>query len=233
MLRSFLAALSILVFIACSDGITVTTDISAPESAPEIELNELARYYTDTLPCASCEGIVTGIAILNDSTYFLTELYLSEQSIPFGRMGRYTREGDQLFLQFDEDSVIRFKIEGNQLRKLDKNGGEILSGQDVTLEEEQMPESILERPFLADGVYSINNKLASFQPCNQPVAWMVLQDKEAKDAERFFIKNKEKEDNQLLVRASIQLQPAATDSIAGSYEVKIIKINNKLGTTCR
>lgn len=231
MLRKLLLATLIYGCFACNDGIEVTTDITVPETQLAISLNELASYYTDTLPCASCEGIVTGLAILDDSTYFLTELYLSEQSIPFGRIGKYKREGDQLLLQFESDSVIRFKILEDRILQLDKDGSEIVSGLDHSLDKKAGPDNVLQQEFIASGLFRQVNKKSNFLLCGQQQPWDVLDDKGLKDAERFIIKQKAQPAAGVYVRAAIELQ-SNTDSTGTIYQVKLNKINELLPGGC-
>ncbi|WP_290795686.1 copper resistance protein NlpE [Flavihumibacter sp. UBA7668] len=231
MLRKLLLATLTYGCFACNDGIEVTTDITVPETKLAISLNELAGYYTDTLPCASCEGILTGLAILDDSTYFLTELYLSEQAIPFGRIGKYSREGDQLLLQFESDSVIRFKILEDRILQLDNDGTEIVSGLDYSLDKATLPANLLSLPFIASGLFKMEAKKANFQLCGQEQAWGVLDDKGLKDAERNLIKQKAELAKGIYLRAAIELQPS-TDSTGTTYQVKLNKINDLLAGGC-
>jgi uncharacterized lipoprotein NlpE involved in copper resistance len=230
----FLVALIMFATISCSDGVEVTTDISASASkvTPRVQLNELARFYSDTLPCASCAGIVTNIAILNDSLYFITELYLSENPVPFGRMGRYKREGDHLFLFGGEDSADRFEILSGQLKKLDKKGEEIVNGLDYTLEEVPMPKNLLDQVFLADGELSIENKQVKFKPCRQDEPWQVIQDKGAKEAEKYLQKDKSEDLGTVVVRATVQLKSLNDGAGVNDYQIQLMKINSRLGTSC-
>ncbi|KYP15811.1 copper resistance protein NlpE [Flavihumibacter sp. CACIAM 22H1] len=231
MLRKLLMAALAAGCFACNDGIEVTTDITVPETKIAVSLNELAGYYTDTLPCASCEGILTGLSILTDSTFFLTEQYLTEQSIPFGRMGTYRREGDKLLLQADADSLLRFTILEDRLVLLDKDGTEILSGLDYSLKQATPPANLTSIPFIARGLIKNENKSTAFTLCGQQQAWTVVQDRMLKDAERFLVKQKAKLEDGVFVQAIIELAPLA-DSSATGYQVKINKIN-ELIESCR
>jgi uncharacterized lipoprotein NlpE involved in copper resistance len=232
MQRTCFIALLALVWLACNDGIEVTTDITVPETRAAISLTELASYYSDTLPCASCEGIFTELAILDDSTYFLSESYIGEQSQPFGSFGSFNREGDILILRAADDSVRRFKILEDRLMQLDNDGSEIVSGLDYSLEKTAQPMNLLTRPFLTNGFMKIDKTEGNFQPCGLSKNWELISDNGVKEANRFFTKQESKLAAGVYVRASIELQPS-TDSSTVSNQVKLNKISEELSTGCQ
>jgi uncharacterized lipoprotein NlpE involved in copper resistance len=230
--RIHFIALLALGSLACNDGIEVTTDITVPETRAVISLSELATYYSDTLPCASCEGIYTELAILDDSSYFLSEAYLGEQSQSFGSFGRYSREGDVLTLGAADDSARKFRILEDRLMLLDKDGSEIVSGLDYSLEQSDQPANLMTRPFLASGLLKIDKTQGIFQPCGLLKTWELINDNGVKEANRFFAKQAGKLAEGVYVRTSLELQPF-TDSTGSSYKVKLNKISEQLTTGCQ
>ena len=227
-----LFALFALGFLACNDGIEVTTDITVPETASTLSLNELAGYYADTLPCASCTGIYTELAILDDSTYFLSESYLGEQQQPFGTMGRYSREGDVLQLNFSNDSARRFKILEDRIMQLDKDGSDMVTGLDYSLEQASRPGNLFSNPFLISGLLKIEKNLGKFTPCGLTAEWPLVADNGIKEATRFFAKQPAKLTEGVYVRASVELQ-SGQDSTGTNYQVKLNKISDQLANGCQ
>lgn len=230
--RIHFIALLALSWLACNDGIEVTTDITVPETRTAISLTELAAYYSDTLPCASCEGIFTELSILDDSTYFLSEAYIGEQSQPFGSFGGYSREGDVLTLGPMYDSARRFRILEDRLMQLDKDGSEIVSGLDYSLKQSAQPTHLMTRSILASGLLKIDKTQGIFQPCGLSKTWELINDNGVKEANRFFAKQADKLAEGIYVRTSLELQPF-TDSTGSSYKVKLNKISEQLSTGCQ
>lgn len=76
------------------------TGEKAPVTVPETpavrpEVNWVG-FYADTLPCADCPGILTQLELRADSTFVLRERYLDRDSIPYGRIGRWSVSGKKL-----------------------------------------------------------------------------------------------------------------------------------------
>ncbi len=232
MQRIHFMALLALGWLACNDGIEVTTDITVPETRTALSLNELASYYADTLPCASCEGIFTELAILDDSTYFLSESYIGEQSQPLGSIGRFSREGDILTLGSVDDSARRFKIMEDRVMQLDKDGSEMITGLDYSLEQTTQPANLTTRPFLTNGFLKIENNRGIFQPCGLSKNWELVSDNGIREANRFFAKQAAKLAEGVYVRASIELQPA-NDSTGLAFQVKLNTVSEQLATGCQ
>src|SRR5690606_32332838 len=111
-------------------------------------------------------------------------------------------------------------------------GEEIVSGLDYTLEESPMPRNLLDQNFLADGELSIENKQVKFKPCRQDTPWQVIQDKGAKDAEKYILKDKASDNNTVFVRATVQIKGLGSGTDISDYQVQLVKINSKLGTSC-
>lgn len=227
-----LFALIALGFLACNDGIEVTTDITVPETATTLSLNELAGYYADTLPCASCTGIYTELAILDDSTYFLSESYLGEEQQAFGTLGNFKREGDLLTLGSVIDSTRRFKVLEDRLVQLDKDGSEMVSGSDFSLEQASRPDNLFTNPFITGGLLTIEKNQGNFMPCGLNAAWPLVADNGIKEATRFFAKQPVKLTEGVYVRASVELQ-TSTDSTGKNYQVKLNKISEQLANGCQ
>lgn len=232
MQRPHLIVLLALGWLACNDSIEVTTDITAPENQAAISLTELASCYSDTLPCASCEGIFTELVLFDDSTYFLAESYIGEQNPPFGSFGAFSREGDILILASGEDSTRRFMIQEGRLIQLDKDGSEIVSGLDYSLKQAAQPRIQRNRPFLAAGFLTINTLQKTFQPCGLSTNWELINDNGIKEANRFFAKQGTNLTEGIYVRASIELQSSA-DSSNASNKVKLNKIIASLANGCQ
>jgi len=89
-----------------------------------------AGSYTGVLPCSNCEGIDTSLSLNKDQTYLLKLRYLGtpeKESKEFISEGKFTwdENGDNITLEGAKEGSGKFKVGGNFLMPLDKNGKEI------------------------------------------------------------------------------------------------------------
>jgi|GEM_PF-4592530 len=114
-----------------------TSSISPSESDPYTAISGL---YSDTLPCADCEGILVHLTLFADSSYAIRERYLGkpvERGASNGRYGNYRFEENNTRIRLDrmfseEKSFYRPVEKG--LLSLDANGHTVASELDYTLD---------------------------------------------------------------------------------------------------
>src|SRR4030095_11958742 len=149
---------AIVLIIACDYSVGIKNTMKEPplvgsDSAIEPAIPAVATYYSDTLPCADCQGIVTKIVFNSDSTFLMTELYLGEDKVPKGTLGRWTQDNDVVMLDAGKDSYLNFRIVTKALQMLDKEGKEIAGKADYTLDEIEKGDINPREPFTAVGSY--------------------------------------------------------------------------------
>lgn len=110
-----------------------TTTIVAPahEAAPVPDMHNAENAldyegtYSGTVPCASCEGIVTTATLNKDKTFTLKEEYKGgKEPGTFDAKGTYEVKGNIATLKFtgkDADRTLKFHVGENQLFMLDAN----------------------------------------------------------------------------------------------------------------
>ena len=97
-----------------------------------IEKNEDPFYtlfgtFKGTIPCADCEGIETALTLAVDGTYTLDSRYLGRQEEPFNESGKFEldRETSMVLLHSGDGAMHSYKLEGEILFHLDKQGNRI------------------------------------------------------------------------------------------------------------
>lgn len=86
-------------------------------------LESIAGSFSGNLPCGDCEGIQFELKLNADQTYTSTTEYLGKPGTPVTEEGTYSLGTDGLIELNDSDSqMIYFRIEGELLRILDRNG---------------------------------------------------------------------------------------------------------------
>ncbi len=143
------------------------------DSIPKVERPSWTGFYTDTVPCADCPGIITRLHLKADSTYLLTDQYLERDSIPYGEMGRWTVAEDKLSLHTG-DAPRLWKRDGNRLDPLDQEGMPIESPLALSIERvEGFPGGAM---YLTGG-YVYYADAHSFTPVGSAFAYPVAMDK--------------------------------------------------------
>lgn len=167
-----LAALALLVS-ACSAPapeeapLTTTTD-----SIPKAETQIWTGFYTDTVPCADCPGIITRLHLKADSTYILTNEYLERDTVPYGQIGSWSVAGNTLTLQTNDVPRL-WKIEGDHLNPLDLEGKPIDSPLSYSIER---VDSFSSGPMHLSGNYVYYADSHSFTPDGSRFAIPVAMD---------------------------------------------------------
>ncbi|MDL2239636.1 copper resistance protein NlpE N-terminal domain-containing protein [Bacteroidales bacterium OttesenSCG-928-K03] len=100
-----------------------------------------AGVYTNILPCADCEGIVTTIELMNDQTYKMFVNYLGENDdVSYSYSGTFNwgKNENQIILKIDNNSHSapnQYIVKENELIQLDMNDKKITdSNFDYSLE---------------------------------------------------------------------------------------------------
>ena len=120
---------SILVLFSCEGEAKKTPDTkaAATESSTianeEAMVNELAAFYTGTMPCPDCDGIVTTLTLNADEkrTFNLEELYKGHEIKTAESVGTWTVAGDVVTLN-REAGNLKYQVTGEGLVSLNADG---------------------------------------------------------------------------------------------------------------
>ncbi len=122
---------SIFVLISCQedakktqDTKTVTTDSPAIDTEQAM-VNELAAFYTGTLPCPDCEGIETILTLNADETrtFTLEEQYKGKEGKTVESSGTWTVANDVVTLN-QQTGVSKYQITSEGLVSLNADGSQ-------------------------------------------------------------------------------------------------------------
>ena len=82
--------------------------------------------YQGTLPAASGPGIETTLTLEKNGIYNLKSVYLDEDDGVFDEVGTYYVEDDVITLNSPQVEAVYFKLEDNQVRRLDHRRQQII-----------------------------------------------------------------------------------------------------------
>lgn len=120
---------SILFLAACQEGAQKTPDTNAvTKDPPAIDkeqalVEELAAFYTGTMPCPDCDEIVTMLTLNADETrtFTLEEEYKGKESKKVESTGTWTVTGDVVTLN-QESGIHKYQVTGEGLVSLNADG---------------------------------------------------------------------------------------------------------------
>ncbi len=132
---------------------------------------ELTGYFTDTLPCADCPGILTDLWVRGDSTFILQERYLDRDSIPYGTMGQWHVVNGLITIGYTGDKPYFFRPFSGGLELVDESGASDESSLDYTLERLAGESDGYVPRMRLKGTFIYMADAQSFQPCGSRYAW--------------------------------------------------------------
>lgn len=119
--------LSIFVLFSCQEEArktagTDTTDSSAA-SDDQAQVEQLAAFYTGTLPCPDCDGVVTTLTLNADEkrTFTLEEQYVGKEDGTVESAGTWTVAGDLVTLN-RESGAVTYQVTAEGLVSLNADG---------------------------------------------------------------------------------------------------------------
>ncbi len=110
----------------------VLHEVTPADAAPasDLDTKALAGRFQGTLPCASCPGIETVLALRDDGTFAITERYRDEAGTHFDIDGSWSVEGSRVRLdpnaKDEQDRLFQWSPP-DELRLLDSEGQPIAS----------------------------------------------------------------------------------------------------------
>jgi uncharacterized lipoprotein NlpE involved in copper resistance len=90
---------------------------------------DIKGSYSGILPCGDCKGIKTDLTLNADKTYELSSEYLGKETKPNVYKGTFSLDDATQVITLDaEGDHLKFKLQGDSVKKLDKFGAEEQGG---------------------------------------------------------------------------------------------------------
>ena len=130
-----------------------------------------AGYYTDTLPCADCAGILTDLWVRSDSTFILQERYLGRDTIPVGTIGQWHVVQGLITIGYTGDKPYFYRYVKEGLLLVDEMGEADRSALDYSLDKlaGELEDAIPRMRLM--GTFTYMADAQSFQPCGAKFSW--------------------------------------------------------------
>jgi copper homeostasis protein (lipoprotein) len=130
-----------------------------------------AGYYTDTLPCADCAGILTDLWVRSDSTFILQERYLGRDTIPVGTIGQWHVVQGLITIGYTGDKPYFYRYVKEGLLLVDEMGEAAETKLDYSLDKlaDEIGDAIPRMRL--KGVFTYMADAQSFRPCGAEFSW--------------------------------------------------------------
>lgn len=128
------------------------------------ELTSMQQSWRGLLPCADCEGIETSLFLEKDGTWVMNQGYQGgKTTAEFATYGSWARTADKLVLTDETGEKRYFRVKGEALEMLDREGNPIHSGLNYTLQ--PVKASLPTTPMAMRGMYLYYADAAMFTDC--------------------------------------------------------------------
>ncbi len=225
---------------ACNDNNIkpiVKEDSIVNNNTVPVKMNMAAiqnSFFTDTVPCNGCPGIVYQIFLTPDTTYIFSEEFLGQKKRPSLQYGRFIQNDSLLTLFLSGSRQEKFRITDRGLSILNPKEQALNGQEDFVLEKDPYGKFDLTQSYIMDGAYFYNASGAVFTPCGQTVFYPVNPGGGSFDAEAIFLNRGKKNKGPVYLRALIRIME--TKDLAGMEKVmvNIEKVMDKIDSTdCR
>lgn len=172
-IRSLLPIIAALV--ACSSPQPERDTLGADSTARTVEVPAVPPswpgYYTDTMPCADCPGILTDLWVRSDSTFILQQRYLDRDTVPVGTIGQWHVVNGLITIGYTGDKPWFYRYTEEGLLLVDEMGAEDRTTLDYSLDKladdigDAVPRMRLK------GAFTYMADAQSFQPCGARFTW--------------------------------------------------------------
>ncbi|HFZ8995133.1 TPA: envelope stress response activation lipoprotein NlpE [Citrobacter freundii] len=135
------------------------------QPAQVAELKPMQQSWRGVLPCADCAGIETDLFLEKDGTWVMNERYQGAREEPssFASYGTWARTADRLVLTDSKGEKSYYRVKGEALEMLDRDGNPIVSQFNYTLQ--PVSAALPVTPMPMRGMYFLMADAASFTDC--------------------------------------------------------------------
>lgn len=158
---SVVAACTLFSLIGCNNR----TEVEVLQPTRAAELKPMQQSWRGILPCADCEGIETSLFLEKDGTWVMNERYRGVRDEPssFASYGTWARTADKLVLTDSKGEKSYYRVKGEALEMLDREGNPIESQFNYTLQ--PVSASLPVTPMPMRGMYFYMADAAIFTDC--------------------------------------------------------------------
>lgn len=158
---SVVAACTLFSLIGCNNR----TEVEVLQPTRAAELKPMQQSWRGILPCADCEGIETSLFLEKDGTWVMNERYQGVRDEPssFAFYGTWARTADKLVLTDSKGEKSYYRVKGEALEMLDREGNPIESQFNYTLQ--PVSASLPVTPMPMRGMYFYMADAAIFTDC--------------------------------------------------------------------
>lgn len=129
-----------------------------------LEAKAMQQSFRGLLPCADCEGIDTALFLEKDGSWVMNQRYQgAPQPTQFASWGKWARTADKLVLTDTNGEKRYFRVKGENLEMLDREGNPIDSQLNYTLKPAKAALPVT--PMAMKGMYFYMADAAVFTDC--------------------------------------------------------------------
>jgi copper homeostasis protein (lipoprotein) len=215
-------------------GVNDSSVVSEAVETPVLAEISEPVFFSDTIPCANCPGIVYQLSLTTDSTYIFSEEYLGQKKSPYVQFGKSEKKDSVITLFMPDSKKVKFQITDTGMLLMDRKAGINTGKEDFNLDSRPNGSFDLAQLYIIDGAYFYSADAANFTPCGQGNTYLVKPGGASFEAEKLFLNKKGNENEPIYLRALISIKQ--DKSLTGMDQIMVImeKVLSKLDSTdCR
>ena len=208
--------------------------ISEPLEVPVLTEISEPVFFSDTIPCADCPGIVYQLALTSDSTFIFSAEYLGQRNNPYVQFGKTGKKDSVITLFMPKAKQVMLQVTDTGMLLLDRKGDINTGREDFILDPRPNGYFDLAQLYIIDGAYFYSADAAIFTPCGQVNTYPVKPGGASFEAEKLFLNKKRNENGPIYLRALISIKQ--DKSLTGMDQIMVImeKVLSKIDSTdCR
>lgn len=227
-------------FFSCQSSESIDAQITDSSLVSEvIEVPVLAdisepMFFSDTIPCTNCPGIVYQLSLTTDSTYIFSEELLGPKNSPYVQFGRTAKKDSVITLFMPNTKQVKFQVTDTGMLILDRKTDINTGNEDFTLDPRPNGSFDLTQLYIIDGAYFYSTDDANFTPCGQLISYPVKPGGASFDAEKIFLNKRNDNYEPVYLRALISIRQ--DKNLTGIDQITVImeKVISKLDfSDCR
>lgn len=184
------------------DGILKTSDsVQSTNSLKQPSIN----FYSDTIPCGGCDGIVYQLFLDTDNSYILSEEFLGKKEPAYVRFGSMDKTDSLITLYMPMGRKVKLRVTDTGMHMQDIKEAVEPGKKDYTLNPVPNGRFDFSMPYSMDGAYFYQASGATFTPCGQAVSYPVKPAKASFEAEKLFLNDRQKKGGPVYLRALVRI----------------------------
>lgn len=145
-------------------GCNNRNEVRSLQAVQPLEAKAMQQNFRGLLPCADCEGIDTALFLEKDGSWVMNQRYQgAPQPTQFASWGKWARTADKLVLTDTNGEKYYFRVKGENLEMLDRDGNPIESPLNYTLTPSRAALPVT--PMTMKGLYFYKADAAVFTDC--------------------------------------------------------------------